>query len=145
MNNILNFLKPNNKCSEILLCIILILLGIILYNILKIIIHYIQCRIHEYGHVLRLKKEIYKNISDYKEETNLNTVNIKVAKFKCDYKIKKHSDYKIKTYSNYFIYLQNKKQEFKYQNIIKDIAISGYQFNKQAIMYIPFLTIYFLI
>ncbi len=145
MNNILNFLKPNNKGSEILLCIILILLKIILPIVIVVIIHYIQCRIHEYGHVLRLKKEIYKNISDYKEEINLNTVNIKVAKFKGDYKIKEHIDYKIKTYSDYFIYLQNKKQEFKYQNIIKDIAISGYQLNKQVIMYIPFLIVYFLI
>lgn len=137
MNNILDFLKPNNQGSEILLCIILILLPIILFKILFIIIHYIQCRIHEYGHILKLKKEIYRNISDYKKETNSNTINIKVAKFK--------GTYKIKTYSDYFAYLQNKKQEFKYQNIIKDIAISGYQFNKQTIMYIPFLIIYFFI
>lgn len=139
MSNILNFLKslylPERICN-------------LLYKIVFIIITGpIQCRIHEYGHVLKLKKEIYKDINNYKEETNSNIINIKIAKFECDYKIKEHIDYKIKTYSDYFIYLQNKKQEFKYQNIIKDIAINGYQFNKQAIMYIciPLLILYCLI
>lgn len=40
---------------------------------------------------------------------------------------------KIKTYSNYFEYLKNKKQEYEYQSIIKNIAIGGYEFSKNII------------
>ncbi len=114
---------------------VIILLLVVLPPI--IIIYHIQYHVHEYGHVLELKKAIYKDIDNYKKETKTDKISIQVIKFiGCDKK---------KTYSDYFQYLENKKQEFKYQSIIKDIADGGYLFSKQIIVYKYLWITYFVI
>lgn len=113
------------NAHDILPLPILVPLLLIFIVVSILIIHHIQYQIHEYGHVLELKKSIFKDIENYKKETETNKINIQVIKFiGCDKK---------KTYSDYFQYIENKKQEFKYQSIIKDIATSGYLFSKQII------------
>ncbi len=120
--NILNF-TPN----IIIWCEIIISLMIILFILIGL--HCLQYHIHEYGHILELKKSIYKNIREYKKEMKSNKINIQVIKFKGIL-----IPTKIKTYSDYFEFLKNKKQECEYQNIIKNIAISGYEFSKNIII-----------
>ncbi len=96
------------------------------------VLYGIQSYIHEYGHVLKLKEMIYK----YKKDIETNIVRIQVAKF---------GTWKIKAYSDYFEILENNNQKTKYQIIIKDIAINGYEFSKQIIPYKLFGIICFII
>ena len=94
---------------------------------------------HEYGHILKLKENLYKDIDNYIEEMKSHKINIQVVDFINTTKQKR------KTYSNYFEYLENKKQGINYQKIIKDIAIGGYEFSKNTIKHIELhkLCIYF--
>lgn len=48
-------------------------------------------------------------------------------------------------YSDYFEILENNKQKAKYQNIIKDIAINGYDFSKKIMLYKSFCIVYCII
>jgi len=90
---------------------------------------------HEYGHVMKIKEHLLKDIDNYIEKTKSNKVTIKVVEFIILHKI---IPLKRKTYSNYFEYLENKKQEIDCQKIIQDIAIGGYEFSKKAIKYTEF-------
>ena len=73
--NILNF-TPN----IIIWCEIIISLMIILFILIGL--HCLQYHIHEYGHILELKKSIYKNIREYKKEMKSNKINIQVINLK---------------------------------------------------------------
>ncbi len=111
----------------------IVLIGILYYDI-NILDKY-KFYYHEYGHVMKIKEHLLKDINNYTEETKSNKVNIKVVEFipLCRIRTQKR-----KTYSNYFEYLENKKQEIDYQKIIQDIAINGYEFSKKAIKYTEF-------
>ncbi len=109
---------------------IIILLLILILTLFRL--HYIQSYKHEYGHVLKLKEMIYK----HKKDIEANTISIQVAKF---------GTWKVKTYSDYFEILENNKQKAEYQIIIKDIAINGYEFSKQIMLYKPFCIVYCII
>ena len=95
-----------------------------------VIIDKYQFHLHEYGHVLKIKENLYKNIDDYKKKTNLKTVTIEVIIFTTPFS---PIPVKRKIYSEYFTYLEKNSKDIRYQNIIKDIAIGGYSFSKKIL------------
>ena len=108
---------------------LLIIVMIILSIAALMIASYYQYHYHEYGHVLKIIENSVKDANNYITETNTSIINIQVAKL---------GIWKRKTYSNYFEYLENKKQETKYQEIIKDITVGGRNFSINVVKHIKF-------
>lgn len=129
MNNILSNLSVATLISVILLLIILLVIFLTIYFLDKYIFYF-----HEYGHILKIVKNLNEDKYDYEKDINTDIV-IQVVEYTTFFNF---ITFKRKTYSNYFKYLENKKQESKYQSIIKDIAIGGYEFSKQLENYKSF-------
>lgn len=129
MNNILSDLSVATLIAIILLLILLLVVFLTIYFLDKYIFYF-----HEYGHILKIVKNLNKDKYDYEKGINTNIV-IQVIEYTTFFNF---ITFKRKTYSNYFKYLENKKQESKYQSIIKDIAIGGYEFSKQLENYKSF-------
>lgn len=128
MNNILSNLSVATLIAIILLLILLLVVFLTIYFLDKYIFYF-----HEYGHILKIIKNLNEDKYDY-EGINTNLV-IQVIEYTTFFNL---ITFKRKTYSNYFKYLENKKQDSKYQSIIKDIAIGGYEFSKQLENYKSF-------
>ena len=129
MNNIVSNLSVATLIAVILLSISLLVVFLTIYFLDKYIFYF-----HEYGHILKIIKNLHENKYDYKKDINTDIV-IQVIEYTTFFNF---ITFKRKTYSNYFEYLKNKKQESKYQSIIKDIAIGGYEFSKQLENYKSF-------
>ncbi len=104
--------------DKIALILFFIMIGLAVILLTVMINRKYEYHFHEYGHVIKLKENIYKDIYNYKKEIKSDEINIQVVKFL--------GSFKVKTYCDYFKYLENKKQLTEYQEVIKDIAISGY-------------------
>ena len=129
INNILETIKIDKTATILLIGIMLLILTIIAL----IIANYYQYHYHEYGHILKIIENSIKDADKYKTETNTNVINIQVAKSKGIL-----IPTKIKTYSNYLEYLEHKNQDIEYQEIIKDIAVSGCSFSMNNIWSMKF-------
>ena len=120
----MNTILSNPLISIIVLSILVLLI------IIFLVIYFLDMYIfyfHEYGHISKMIENLKKDIHNYEKEVKSNII-IQVTEYATFFNV---ITFKRKTYSNYFKYLENKRQESKYQDIIKDIAIGGYEFSKQ--------------
>mgnify|MGYP005771476807 FL=1 len=122
--------------DKIALILFFIMIGLAVILLTVMINRKYEYHFHEYGHVIKLKENIYKDIYNYKKEIKSDEINIQVVKFL--------GSFKVKTYCDYFKYLENKKQLTEYQEVIKDIAIGGYVFSKHVTKHINFHKLYIL-
>ena len=104
MNNILSNLSVATLISVILLLIILLVIFLTIYFLDKYIFYF-----HEYGHILKIVKNLNEDKYDYEKDINTDIV-IQVVEYTTFFNF---ITFKRKTYSNYFKYLENKKTRKK--------------------------------